>query len=192
MCKMISCLYHEWHAPTFWLSMQLLPTASSIFIQVQCNICLVDDFKGEQDWKDFQSTRLHNSDNCLMTAWQLSGTYYQTKLLATHISYRWIIMLGKCGHPDFKVFYLKWTIGTHGNWRNQNPGSHNKYFIWRLLARLLPVRRNLKPYFGSNIFGPFLSHQLNCRKRNMEPTLFFGDRDYRISSYSFRGKKSVY
>ena len=35
--------------------------------------------------------------------------------LLTHGSYRWIIMLGKCGRPD--VFHLKWIIGTHGNWK---------------------------------------------------------------------------
>ena len=30
-------------------------------------------------------------------------------------------MLEKCGCPDFNVFHLKWIIGTHGNWKNQNP-----------------------------------------------------------------------
>ena len=35
-----------------------------------------------------------------------------------HSRYRWIIMLEKCVHSD-----LKWIIGAHGNWKNQNPGG---------------------------------------------------------------------
>ena len=38
-------------------------------------------------------------------------------------SYRWIIMHEKCGHPDSNGFQLKWRFGTHGNWKNQNPGG---------------------------------------------------------------------
>ena len=38
-----------------------------------------------------------------------------------HGSYRWIIMLEKCGQSDLNVFHLKWIIGTHGNGKNQNP-----------------------------------------------------------------------
>ena len=40
-----------------------------------------------------------------------------------HGSYKWIVMLKECGRPDLNVFYLKWIIGTHGNWKNQNPGG---------------------------------------------------------------------
>ena len=43
--------------------------------------------------------------------------------LCNHGGYRWIIMLEKYGHPDLNVFHLKWIIGTHGNWNNQNPGG---------------------------------------------------------------------
>ena len=35
----------------------------------------------------------------------------------THGSYRRIITLEKCGHPDLNVFHLKWIMGTHGNWK---------------------------------------------------------------------------
>ena len=40
-----------------------------------------------------------------------------------HGSYKLIIMLEKCGHPDINVFHIKWIIGNHGNWKNQNPGG---------------------------------------------------------------------
>ena len=38
-----------------------------------------------------------------------------------HGSYKWIIMLEKCGRPDLNVFYLKWIIGTHENCKD--PGG---------------------------------------------------------------------
>ena len=34
-----------------------------------------------------------------------------------------IIMHEKCGRPDSNEFQLKWRFGTHGNWKNQNPGG---------------------------------------------------------------------
>ena len=40
-----------------------------------------------------------------------------------HGSYRFIIMLEKCGHSDLNVFHLKWIIDTHSKWKNQNPGG---------------------------------------------------------------------
>ena len=40
-----------------------------------------------------------------------------------HGSYKWIIMLEKCGHPDIDVYHIKWIIGNHGNWKKQNPGG---------------------------------------------------------------------
>ena len=39
-----------------------------------------------------------------------STTHHNTSASATlphHGSYRWIIILKKCGHPDLNVFYLK-------------------------------------------------------------------------------------
>ena len=44
-------------------------------------------------------------------------------VLLTHGSYKWIIMHKKCGRPDSNGFQLKWRFGTHGNWKNQNPGG---------------------------------------------------------------------
>ena len=29
-----------------------------------------------------------------------------------------------CGGIDSNVFHIKWIIGTHCNWKNQNPGGH--------------------------------------------------------------------
>ena len=49
--------------------------------------------------------------------------------LLTHGSYRWIIMLGKCGRPDLNVFHLKWIlsyrkIGPNGlSWQCRLAGS---------------------------------------------------------------------
>ena len=43
--------------------------------------------------------------------------------LWTHGNYKWIIMHEKCGRPDSNGFQLKWRFGTHGNWKNQNPGG---------------------------------------------------------------------
>ena len=40
---------------------------------------------------------------------------------AAHGSYRWIIILEKCGRPGINVFHIKGIIGNHGNWKNQNP-----------------------------------------------------------------------
>ena len=39
------------------------------------------------------------------------------------ISYRWIFVLEKFGCLDLNDFHLKWIIGNHGSWKNQNPGS---------------------------------------------------------------------
>ena len=36
-----------------------------------------------------------------------------------HGSYKWIIMLEKCGRPDINVFLIKWIIGNHGNFKNR-------------------------------------------------------------------------
>ena len=44
-------------------------------------------------------------------------------MLYRHGSYEWIIMHEKCGRPDSNGFQLKWRFGTHGNWKNQNPGG---------------------------------------------------------------------
>ena len=45
------------------------------------------------------------------------------QLIIEHGSYKWIIMREKCGRPDSNKFQLKWRFGTHGNWKNQNPGG---------------------------------------------------------------------
>ena len=48
---------------------------------------------------------------------------WSTDEIIHHGSYKWIIMLEKCGRPNLNVFHLNWIIGTHGNWKNQNPWS---------------------------------------------------------------------
>ena len=66
------------------------------------------------------------------TVWEI-GTILSTILyihtfkstyLLWHGSYRWIIMLAKCGHPDLNVFHIKWIIDTHSNWKKiKIPGA---------------------------------------------------------------------
>ena len=51
-------------------------------------------------------------------------TYNKQMGLNFHGSYKWIIMLEKCGRLIINVYHLKWIIATHGNWRKQNPGGH--------------------------------------------------------------------
>ena len=46
------------------------------------------------------------------------------QMFIVHGSYKWIIMHEKCGRPDSNGFQLKWRLGTHGHWKNQNPGAH--------------------------------------------------------------------
>ena len=47
-----------------------------------------------------------------------------------HGSYKWIIMLEKCGRPDLNVFHLKWIIDTHGKVRT----FWETHKIWKNLA----------------------------------------------------------
>ena len=35
-----------------------------------------------------------------------------------HGSYKWIIMLEKCGRPNLTIFHLIWIIDTYGIWKN--------------------------------------------------------------------------
>ena len=66
---------------------------------------------------------LQNMSSVRMTSKiQLVLNYYDLVALY-HGSYKWIIMLEKCGRPDLTVFHLIWIIGTYGNWKNQNPGG---------------------------------------------------------------------
>ena len=37
-----------------------------------------------------------------------------------HDSYKWNIILEKCGRPDLNVYHLKWKIGTYGNWNKKD------------------------------------------------------------------------
>ena len=45
------------------------------------------------------------------------------QLQSMHVGYKWFIIHEKCGRPDSNGFQLKWRIGTHGHWKNQNPGG---------------------------------------------------------------------
>ena len=70
---------------------------------------------------------LHTSNytkfNFLFLHWSISTYVISNSYSPSHGSYRWIIMLEKCGHSHLNVFQLKWIIGTHGNWKNPNPGG---------------------------------------------------------------------
>ena len=67
-----------------------------------------------------------------------------------HGSYKWIIMLIKCGRLNLTVFYLIRTIGTYGNWKNQNPGG----CFGATSKTALPIH----PFYHKN--GP---NGLNCQ-----------------------------
>ena len=54
-------------------------------------------------------------------------------------------MLEKCGRPDLNAFHLKWIIGTHRNWKNQNNGGR---FGATILTALL-----IQPIYHEN--GPY-------------------------------------
>ena len=60
---------------------------------------------------------------CMLNNFRPSSKDSKTAQIHPHGSYKWIIMLEKCGPPDLNVFHLKWIIGTHGNWMSQNPGG---------------------------------------------------------------------
>ena len=56
--------------------------------------------------------------------WSLGGSFvYSLGYNLSHSDYDWIIMLQKCGGIGSYRFHIKWMIGTHGNWKNQNPGG---------------------------------------------------------------------
>ena len=40
-----------------------------------------------------------------------------------HSAYSWNIKWQKCARMGLNSFHIKWMIGTHCNWKNQNPGS---------------------------------------------------------------------
>ena len=40
-----------------------------------------------------------------------------------HSAYSWNIKWQKCAHIGLNGFHIKWIIGIHCNWKNQNPGS---------------------------------------------------------------------
>ena len=46
---------------------------------------------------------------------------------SNHGSYKWIIMLEKCGRPDSNEFQLKWRFGIHGNWKKSKK-SKSKFW----------------------------------------------------------------
>ena len=41
----------------------------------------------------------------------------------THSAYNWNNKWQKCARMGLNSFHIKWMIGTHCNWKNQNPGS---------------------------------------------------------------------
>ena len=50
-----------------------------------------------------------------------SDKFYQTYLIV--LTRYWNNIPKKCGGLSSNGFHIKWIIGTHGNWKNQNPGA---------------------------------------------------------------------
>ena len=59
----------------------------------------------------------------LITIYNSFHSRYLSKQLQDTVVIKWIIMHEKCGRPDSNGFQLKGRFGTHGNWKNQNPGG---------------------------------------------------------------------
>ena len=47
----------------------------------------------------------------------------------SHSSYSWNIKWQKCARMGLNAFLIEWIIGTHCNWKNQNPGSRFSIFL---------------------------------------------------------------
>ena len=53
---------------------------------------------------------------CISMIWPWPSYFYTWH-------YDWIIIPQKCRGIDSNWFQIRWIISTHGNWKNQNPGS---------------------------------------------------------------------
>ena len=69
-----------------------------------------------------------------------------------HDSCRWIIMLVKCGHPDLNIFHLKWTIGTHGNWKKSKSWGPLWSYQLNSTANLAHLAHSLMGWIGSAVY----------------------------------------
>ena len=52
----------------------------------------------------------------------MGGFFYETDWLTWQTEIICIPL--KCGGKSSNGFHIRWILGTHGNWKNQNPGSH--------------------------------------------------------------------
>ena len=50
-------------------------------------------------------------------------TFLEILYQSGHTNYSWNIEWQKCARMGLNGFHIKWIIGTHCNWKNQNPGS---------------------------------------------------------------------
>ena len=82
------------------------------------------DFSEDFKKKKKNETHLIPSSSHSLTSFLKIRIYEFECYYVFHGSYKWIIMHEKLRRPDSNGFQLKWRIGIHGNWKNQNPGGH--------------------------------------------------------------------
>ena len=54
--------------------------------------------------------KMHFDENCYLFYRNITASLNNTFRLLLHGSYKWIIMLKKCGRPGINVFHIKWII----------------------------------------------------------------------------------
>ena len=104
----------SWPVSREWSEFKSKITSMRLYLDI---LVKIENFlnKSEGFWPSL------SSNTGLMSKW---GKVSLRKLKLYHDNYKWMIMLEKCGLPDLTVSHLIWIIGTHCNWKNQNPGSH--------------------------------------------------------------------
>ena len=73
---------------------------------------------------NWHEIRMHDTPH-LKWIWEKFCSMYYGGMMAllSHGSSKWIIMHEKWRRLDSNGVQLKWRFGTHGNWKNQNPGG---------------------------------------------------------------------
>ena len=57
------------------------------------------------------------------SSWLERPGFERPGLERPHSAYSWYIKWQKCARMGLDGFHIKWMIGIHCNWKNQNPGS---------------------------------------------------------------------
>ena len=120
-----------------------LPQIGEFFFRKSNNLTMVDKRKILKCWSRyllkyyidpvFNESRSRKRTLCTNFGFKRGIFLFFRRFNDIRIVRGWIIMLEKCGHPDLNVFHLKWILGTHGNWKNKNPGGRFGATSWTAL-----------------------------------------------------------